>query len=312
MEYIYTLLGLLLLFVGGEVLVRGAVVLSKRLGLSALLIGSVVVGFGTSTPEMIVSVQAALHDQPGIALGNVVGSNIANVMLILAIAALITPLPCQDPAIRRDSMMVVVASLLMMMAAQMGLIAGVAGAGMIVLLGVYLSYCYQAERKSTHEKRVEKELEISKMKLPVAIIAAVGGIAVLMIGAQYLIDGATAIARSFGLSEAIIGLTLIAVGTSLPELAASAIGAWRRHTDMVVGNILGSNLFNILAVLGVTSVIKPVPVEGRIADLDIPIMLGVAIATLAVIAMRGRIGRKTGALALVLYGVYVAGMFSAG
>lgn len=310
--------GLALLFVGGEALVRGSVVISQRLGISAVLIGVVIVGFGTSTPELLVSVKASLANQPEIALGNIVGSNIANVMLILATAAIITPLACSDPAIRRDALMVVLASITLLLLdfafGGTGLLSGLA---MLALLGGYIYYSYRKDQASkaltapqegVHEKEVH-EYEGIKINLPIALIMAIGGIAILILGADWLVTGATSIARDFGISEAVIGLTLVAVGTSLPELAASVIGAIRRQTDVVIGNILGSNMFNILGILGVASIIKPIPIDGRIATLDIPIMLGVAIGAATLIWLRPALGRLAGVICLGLYIAYVVWMF---
>ena len=314
MEYVFAAIGLFLLFVGGEGLVRGASVIAARMGLSALLIGVIVVGFGTSTPELIVSVEAALKGNTGIALGNIVGSNIANVLLILSMAAVITRLACKGNAVIRDAAFVIFASVALFIFALMGEIGRIGGVAMLGVLGAYLFYCVQSERKaaSANDNQSTEQVEIPKLSLPVAIILAIGGIAVLMLGANFLIKGATQIARDFGISEAIIGLTLVAVGTSLPELAASVIGAIRKQTDMVVGNILGSNFYNILGILGVASAIKPIPVDGRIATLDIPINIAVAVATLVVIIAFKRIGRVTGFAALGLYVAYVGWMFTSG
>lgn len=322
MDFVYVVLGLLLLFGGGEALIRGSVAVSERFGISPVLIGVVIVGFGTSTPELLVSVQASLAGSPEIALGNIVGSNIANVMLILAMAAIITPLACRDVAIRRDSLVVIAASLAVIFAATLGEVARVLGALMIAALAAYVFYSYRADQKQKaalagaevlHEREVHAyENEKPMASLPLSLGMAIGGIVVLMIGARLLVDGATNIARGYGVSEAIIGLSLVAVGTSLPELAAGVIGAIRKQTDMVVGNILGSNMYNILGILGIASVIKPIPVDGRMAALDIPIMLGVAVLTTAVVFGLKVFGRGVGLACLVLYIAYVWWMFASG
>ena len=318
MDILYIIAGLALLFVGGEALVRGSVAISKRLGISAVLIGVVVVGFGTSMPELLVSIQASLAGQPSIALGNIVGSNIANIMLILAMAAIITPLACSDPAIRRDVVVVVLASIsLLIIDLLLGNTGFLTGLGMLLILMAYIYYSYQKDQankiliapaEALHEKEVH-EYEGIKTSLPVSLLMTCGGIGILILGADLLVDGATTLARHFGVSEAVIGLSLIAIGTSLPELAAAVIGSIRRQTDVVIGNILGSNLFNVLGILGIASMVKPIPIDGRIASLDIPIMLGIAVITAAIIWLRPSIGRMTGILFLCLYGLYLAWMF---
>lgn len=319
MDIVFIIAGLVLLFAGGEALIRGSVAVSEKLGISPILIGVVIVGFGTSTPELLVSVQASLAGSPAIALGNVVGSNIANVLLILAVAALITPIACADVAIKRDAVTVVAASALVLLAVQFDPIGRVFGGLFVIAIAGYIYYSYWAEKRqkalspSGHVLHEDMGLEAEKKaphgSLAVSLAIAVGGIVVLIVGARFLVDGATSIARAYGVSEAIIGLSLVAVGTSLPELAAAGIGAWRKQTDLVVGNILGSNLYNILGILGITSLISPIPVDPRVAGLDVPIMLGVAVLTAFVIFAFRRFGRATGLVSLLGYAVYVGWMF---
>ena len=320
MDIVYVVAGLVLLFVGGEGLIRGAVAISKKMGISPILIGVVIVGFGTSTPELIVSVEAALQNQPAIALGNIVGSNIANIMLIMGLAALITPLLADDAAIRRDCLIMVAASVLLMAIMPLGEISRPIGALMVASIIGYVIYAYKKDQKErlvpvphevVHEREVH-EFEAPKTSLPVSIVMAVGGIALLMLGAGWLVTGATSIARAYGVPEAIIGLTLVAVGTSLPELAASVVGAVKKQTDVVIGNIIGSNMYNILGILGIASVLKPIPMDPRMAAIDIPIMLAVAIGTTVVIFAAKKFGRITGAVCIALYVGYVWWMFQSG
>jgi cation:H+ antiporter len=319
MDYLLIISGLLMLFIGGEGLVRGSVAISERLGISAILIGVVVVGFGTSTPELLVSVQASLAGQPDIALGNVVGSNIANILLILALAAVITPIICIDKAIRRDSIAVVGASIILLILSYLGMINQIAGAIMFTTLVAYLVYSYQTERReksaimalgnigTVHEH--EAEQFDNNIGLTTSIFMSIAGIAMLVFGADFLVEGASNIARSFGISEAIIGLSLVAVGTSLPELAAAISAAMKKNSDVIIGNILGSNLFNIFAILGIASIIKPMPVAGQIATFDIPFALGIAIISMAVILMLKKFGRVTGLILLSIYALYIAWMY---
>ena len=320
MDYLLIIAGLALLFVGGEGLVRGAVSIAQRLGLSTVLIGAVIVGFGTSTPELVVSVKAALDGQTEIALGNIVGSNIANVMLIMALAALITPLACKAAVIRRDAVVVLAASLLLWALVPLGILGAGAGAVMLAALLGYVVYNIRAERQeqkrqkkpTVHTQEVEELGSSGHLSPGRAVIYCVISLAALMVGADWLVTGATTLARGWGISEAVIGLTLVAVGTSLPELATSIVAAYRRHTDVVVGNILGSNFYNILGILGVTGLLSPIPMTGQIATQDIPVMVAVAVLTALVVFGLGRISRTTGVVALVLYGAYMVWLFGQG
>ncbi len=309
--------GLLLLYYGGEGLVNGSVAISQRLGVSAVLIGMVVVGFGTSTPELLVSIKASLASQPDIALGNVVGSNIANILLILGFSSLITPILCKNPAILRDAFVVVLASLVLYGLTFAGHIVALYGFLMLALLIAYLAFCYIREQQLAKkllqsgllkaEDRPEPEMGLAK-----ALIFAIGGIALLVFGANFLVEGASNVARSFGVSEAVIGLSLVAVGTSLPELAAALAASLKKQSDIVIGNILGSNLFNILCILGITAMIKPIPLQGQIAEFDIPLSLGISSFTFVIIFLTKRIGRVVGLLFLLCYVAYISSLYLSG
>lgn len=318
MDILYIISGLVLLFFGGEGLVRGAVGLAARMGISTLLVSLVIVGFGTSAPELLVCIKAALHGTPDMAVGNVVGSNIANIFLILGAAALFSPLASGQKSIRRDVVAVIVASALLCVLAYMGHVGRYTGGAMVLLLSGYLFYVYRQEKAAVppedEEQRVYKEQidediggrSYSALR---AILFLVVGLAALVFGADLLVKGATDIARAFGVSEAVIGLSLIALGTSLPELATAVVASLRGHGDVILGNVLGSNLFNTLGILGVTAIISPLPVSERIADLDIWVMLGSAVVLLPVIITDHKISRKEGAVFLILYIGYVAAMY---
>ncbi|GAB4165927.1 MAG: calcium/sodium antiporter [Rickettsiaceae bacterium] len=322
MDYVLIAAGLLLLFIGGEALVRGSVTISKRLGISAILIGVVVVGFGTSAPELLVSIKASLACQPDIAMGNVVGSNIANILLILGIAAVITPINCNDKAIHRDALAVFVASFALFGLSYLQVISQIAGGIMLAMMIGYLVYSYKAERgdklakssgiliDTAHEHEVEG-FE-SKMGLGVSIMMSIVGIAMLVFGADLLVQGASNVARSFGIPEAVIGLSLVAVGTSLPELATAISAAIKKNPDVIIGNVLGSNLFNILSILGITSLIKPIPVTGQIATFDIPFSLGIAVISFLIISLFNKFSRTTGLVFLCAYVAYIAWMYLSG
>lgn len=297
--------GLLLLFRGGEWLVHSSISIARRMGLSTLLVSLVVVGFGTSAPELLVSVQAALAGASDIALGNVVGSNIANILLILGIGAVFSAIHCQKREVLRDVIAVTVASLILAILSFTGLIDRLVGIGFIVLLAGYLFYCI---RKGQHMPEIihENFTDMSDfMPLKKAVPFAVFSLATVVIGAKLLVTGAVYVARDFGISEAVIGLTIVAVGTSLPELATAIAAARKKETDIIIGNVLGSNLFNILAILGITAVITDIPFRGQIATYDVWIMLLVSILLMAIVLWRKAISRNSGYLFLILYAVYM-------
>ncbi|MBI4031760.1 MAG: calcium/sodium antiporter [Proteobacteria bacterium] len=320
MDILMVVAGLGLLFAGGEGLVRGAVSIAERLGLSTLLVSTVIVGFGTSIPELMVSLQAALDGSPDIALGNVVGSNTANILLILGLAALLMPVICKGAAVRRDAAAGVLAAVILCALSFTGRLEWPAGLLMAGGLGFYLWRICRAEREATSNTAVaEAELREHIMEdraahkpLVVSVACAAGGLVLLIFGARLLVKGAVSLALAAGVSEAVIGLTLVAVGTSLPEMAAAVVSALRRHADVVIGNILGSNLFNVMGILGVTALVAPISFAGRIADIDVWIMLAVQVSLLAVIFLRGRIGRTTGCVFLALYAGYSGWLFTAG
>ena len=303
--------GLLLLFGGGEALVKGAVAVAVRLGVSRLLIGLTLVGFGTSMPELVASVQAARVGAPGIAVGNVVGSNIANIFLILGVSAVILPIAV-GRGLRRDGAVLAVSALLLSAALLAGRLSRWIGGIFVLLILAYTLYSYFSERRQpdTPEARMHEaetaEAAPKRMPLWLGLVLALAGIAAVVVGADLLLRGALTIARAAGISEAVIGLTLVAVGTSLPELATAVMAAVRRHGDVALGNVVGSNIFNSLGIIGVTALVEPIPVPPEIVRLDIWIMLA-ATALLILFAVTGRrISRVEGAASLALYGGYLA------
>ncbi len=299
--------GLLLLFLGGEFLVRGSVSIAERLGISKLVVGLVIVGFGTSAPELLVSIQAVLSGSPDIAIGNVIGSNIANILLVLGVAALIVPIVNSDSSIRRDVTVMAVVSAALVAVLWHGDISRWIGVAMLGALALYLAITYGLERSREVSAFAHKAEEVDDIPLsvPLACGAAVLGIIILVVGARLMVDGATGIARSFGVSEAVIGLTVVAIGTSLPELATAIVASLRRHADVVLANVVGSNIFNVLAILGITAVITPIPVAARFAMTDGPIMLGVVVAAAILLFAIKRIGRPLGAVLLAVYIAYI-------
>jgi len=307
--------GLVLLFFGGEGLIKGAVSLARNFGLSKLLVSAVVVGFGTSMPEMTVSVGAALKGASDIAIGNVVGSNIANILLIIGFAAIMCPIFIAGAAVKRDTFVMLGASLALCGLAMTGMISFVAGLVMFAALIAYIAWSYTQDKKggaetAAHiEEDIEGESQLSRFK---ATVYALCGLALLIGGAYILVEGAVSIARDFGISEAVIGLTIVAVGTSLPELATAVVAAMRKHSDVIIGNILGSNIFNILAILGVTAMISPIPIAAQIATFDVWVMLGIA-TFLSIYLLRGvTIGRMSGLAMIGTYIIYTVWLYMNG
>ena len=309
MMYAFTLFGFVLLFGGGELLVRGAIAVSRRFAISPLLIGMTVVAWCTSAPELVVSMGAALEGRPDIAVGNVVGSNTFNVLGVLGASALIAPIALRPASVRRDVLWMLGSSAGLLLIAPVGVLGRAVGVVLALSMAAYVWYSYRAEKKSpdhpSAELHVNEAEEIAGPKsswVGVGYLAA--GLAALVVGSRLLIIGATDIAVALGVSEAAVGLTLVAVGTSLPELATSIVAAIRRHSDVAVGNVVGSNIFNILGILGITSIVSPVNVDPRIAAVDIPVMLAAAAILAPFLLWRGRIGRLAGMTFLVAYVAY--------
>lgn len=311
MDLVWLAAGLGLLVLGAEGLVRGGVGLARRLGVSPLLVGVTVVAWGTSTPELVVSVEAALKGLDGIAVGNIVGSNIANILLILALAAVISPITVRPEAIRRDGLFVLGAALVFIaVALTTDRLTWWHGAICLCLLVATAVITYRQERgggTASGELHAAEAEEVQAVPMNPVLAAAMvaGGIGLLVVGGELMIGAAVNIARGFGIPEVVIGLTLVAVGTSLPELVTSVVAAIRRHSDIALGNILGSNIYNILGILGVSSLIAPTAIPPEIATTEMWVMLG-ATVLLAPAMVSGRVGRGLGIAMLVAYGAYVA------
>lgn len=314
MMYLLLVIGLVLLVIGGDTLVRGSVAVAKRMGVSPLMIGLTLVGFGTSAPELVTSINAALADVPGLAIGNVVGSNIANILLILGASAVIMPVLCSPKALMRDGAVTMGATVIAVLVFLfLGEVGRIMGAGFVLILLAYLAWTYITEKNNPQEestKMHEHEVVLAEPvpdpgNLWLSLGLAVGGIIMTVGGAKLLVDNSVLMARELGVSETVIGLTIVAIGTSLPELVTAVMASIRREQDIIVGNILGSNIFNILSILGITALIKPIPVPQEIINLDMWIMLGVT-ALLGVFAWTGnRISRGEGAIFLILYAAYL-------
>ena len=299
------LLGLAALAVGGDVLVRGAVTIAQRLRIPPLLIGLTLVGFGTSTPELVTSLQAALAGAPGIAIGNVVGSNIANVLLILGVAALIAPFAVDARTFRRDAVALAGSALLLLVACRVGAVSAPIAVVLLASLAIYLTVSLRRDARA--DDASEEALAPSGgISVTLALLFVIGGIALTILGARWLVAGATELARGLGVSETVIGLTIVAVGTSLPELVTSVTAALRRQTDLAFGNVVGSNVFNVLFILGVTALVRPIPVPPQVAAGDVWVMLAVTAALIVVAATGWRVSRAEGGALLTGYAAYLA------
>jgi cation:H+ antiporter len=299
--------GLIGLVLGGEWLVRGAVSLATRLGVSSLFTGLVIVGIGTSMPELATSIEAVMAGSPGIAWGNIAGSNIANTLLILGAAALIQPIALNRADTLRDAVVGVAASVVLFVIAWFVLGSVWIGLALLVAIVGYIVWRYSQSRQLGVEVITEEDLPVSPNLTPIASGGLlVVGLGVMVIGASYLVSGAVDLARLFGMSETVIGLTIVAVGTSLPELTASAIAAWRGHSDLAIGNVLGSNIFNILLIGGVTMTVSPGAIPAEMIDVELPIVIASALLVTGFIAFRKQIGRKTGAVLVALFSLNTA------
>ena len=295
--------GLALLVFGGDALVKGAVNLALKLGIPALIVGLTVVAFGTSAPELLVSIQAALAGQPGIALGNVVGSNIVNILLILGLPALITTIHSSQSDTARSYWIMIATTLLLIGLSTTGVL--VWWHGLILLAGLGLMIGDSIRQARAHRDAQDEDLEGADtgMSMPKIVLFLILGIVALAIGARLLVDGAVNIARAVGVSETVIGLTLVALGTSLPELVTSIVAAVRKQADVAMGNVIGSNIFNILSILGITTLIAPLAVDPALLRFDYWVMLAVALALLPFAVLRRDITRWVG---VVFVGAYVA------
>jgi cation:H+ antiporter len=303
--------GLAGLVLGGEMLVRGAVSAARRFGVSPMVIGLTLVGFGTSTPELVTSLQAALSGAPGIAVGNVVGSNIGNILLILGLAALLAPMAVDPRALRRDGGVMVAATLLCLGAILLGQVDRLLGAGLVLALVAYLGFTLWSERRSGGTPAAPvyaAEAEAvpgPDTSLPIALGLVLAGLVITILGARLLVAGAVVIAREAGLSEAVIGLTIVAIGTSMPELVTAVIAVRKGQGDVAFGNVIGSNIFNILGILGITALVEPLTVPPEIMRLDIWVMCAATLAMLVFARTGWVLSRREGGLFLAAYALYL-------
>jgi cation:H+ antiporter len=305
--------GLIVLLAGGDLLVRGSVSLARRLAVSPLLIGLTVVAAGTSAPELVVSLDAALKGSPALAIGNVVGSNVANILLVLGLAALLRPVTCDVRTANLDNIAMMVSSVVFAAFCLGGAIESWQGLVLLVFLLGYLSWRYWHGRANATERQhyADEVAEFEGKQRPLwrSVLYVLAGLAGLMIGGDVLIEGAVDLARAASISEAVIGLTLIAVGTSLPELVAVIFAVLHGHGDLAIGNVIGSNIFNILGVVGATAVVIPLAVPPEVLNVDLWIMLATALLLTPFLIRRKPIRAPVGAGFVVAYAVFVVAQF---
>lgn len=319
-DFLYAALGLVILLLAGDSLVRGAVNLSLRMGVPALIVSLTIVAFGTSAPELLIAIKAVLDDAPGIALGNVVGSNTANVLLVLGIPAIISGLRTDECDTRRTYLMMLGASLLFIGLCFTGTLTLWHGFVLLAALSLVLADAFRTARAHRRDVKAgeaaalaeadEDELEeiegadpsLAGWKIGVFLVLGLLG---LPLGADLLVDSAVAIARDYGVSETVIGLTLVAVGTSLPELATTVMAAIRKQADVALGNVIGSNMFNLLAIIGVASLVGPMQVPAEMLTFDLWVMLGASALLFPFVFLRWNMTKPWGFALTGLYAAYV-------
>ncbi|MBA5775781.1 calcium/sodium antiporter [Stappia sp. F7233] len=336
-DYVSLVGGLVVLIVAGDVLVRGSVGIAEKLGIPSLVIGLTIVAFGTSAPELVISIGAALDNAPGIAVGNVVGSNIANVLMVLGLPALVAATSCEEDGALRNAIFMMAVSIVFVAMCFFSPINWMSGVILLLLLALFIGDSVMATRKHRRENgigraardlsasaslsaekkeeeacAVVEEVEGVPENAALAFVFVALGLVGLPLGAHFTIEGATALARAWGVTEAVIGLTIVALGTSLPELATSLMAAIRNHSAVALGNVIGSNIFNLLAIMGITSVIVPLAIPPEILKLDLWVMLACALLVIAFSAFKVTLRHMAGIALVGLYGLYIAIVFMMG
>lgn len=315
LDIVMLIIGLFILIIGGDFLVRGASSLALRAHISPLVVGLTVVAFGTSAPELLISIKAALGGSPDMTMGNVVGSNICNLALVLGITALIGPIRVQRDSIKIDWPVTMGSSLLLyfVIKEKDAVIDSFEGVVFLFLLVVFTVYIIRKSRKETKALRdAEENLEVPEVSnnLSKDILFILGGCAGLYFGADWFVGGAKEMASFLGVSERVIGITVLALGTSLPELVTAIVASIKKETDLALGNLMGSNIFNILSILGITSIIEDIHVSEKIVSHDMTVMLGVTLIILPLMIFKREMGRFAGVTLLLIYLVYTYSVIS--
>lgn len=307
LAYFFLIVGFLLLIFSGDFLVKGAVSIALKFQLSTLVIGMTIVSFGTSAPELLVSIEAALGGHPDISIGSVVGSNISNIALILGITALVFPIAVSKATLRVDWPMMMLSTLLFAGLVLDGELSSLEGVLFLAFLIGFIWWLIYSNRKSNSTPSISDDVNEDDKKIPLwkgiglVVIGALG----LVFGADLMLKGAVDIAREYNVSERIIGLTIVAFGTSLPELITSCVAAFRKEADISIGNLIGSNIFNILAILGITSIIHPISVSDSIINSDNYILIGITFLVFPLMYFGKKISRLKGLVLLLVYLTYL-------
>ncbi|OIQ30138.1 MAG: sodium:proton exchanger [Alphaproteobacteria bacterium MedPE-SWcel] len=307
MPWLFSVLGLVILLLAGDALVRGAVNLSLRIGIPALIVSLTIVAFGTSAPELLIAIQAVMENADGIALGNVVGSNTANILMVLGIPAILRTLHTSECDSRKNYLFMIAATVLFIALAFFGTFTWLSGLILLLALAFVLTTAFREARahRAAGEEAELEEIDEADPDMPFWRIGIylVLGLVGLPLGAELLVENATIIARLYGLSETVIGLTLVAIGTSLPELSTTLMAVMRRQADVALGNVIGSNMFNLLAIIGLTSFIGPISVDPEFLRFDLWVMLAASLLIIPFVFLRQDINRIWG---VILTGLYVA------
>jgi len=306
---LFFLLGLVLLYIGGEGLVRGAATIGVRLGLTPLIAGLTIVGFATSAPELAVSMDAALRGAPGLSVGNVVGSNICNLALILGIAALLQPASVRDSLSRVDIAVLLASTLLVPLLFLDSVLMRLEGSLLVAGMIIYLWMSIRQARRSEHPDAGQSNLPALSQSMPINILVSIASLVLLIVGSEFFVAASMDIALLLGVSAAVVGLSAAAIGTSLPELTTSIICARHGHPEMAAGNLIGSNIFNLLLILGATGIVTPLTPDG-VGLADLGVMIGVTLLAVSLMVFRNRLGRGAGTVLVLIYIGYIGSLFA--
>lgn len=309
MSILLILIGVPLLYFGGELLVKYSSRLALALGMSPLLIGLTIVAFGTSSPELLATLVATFKGSPDVAMGNIVGSNITNIGLILGLSALVYPVQAKSKFIRREVPLMILVTLILVPFSANLVIGRLEGLVLFTVMVIYLVFLLKNDRDALVDEEFSEEYGRDRLTGWRPLIGVMIGIGLLVAGAQSLVTGAIDVARDLGITERVIGTSLVALSTSLPELASSLVAAMKRESDILLGNIIGSNIFNILATLGLTSMISPVSMSAEIARIDLWVAIAFSVVVLPILATRLRMERWEGVILLVAYVVYIGFLY---
>jgi cation:H+ antiporter len=314
-EFLDTLMlfgGFIYLLMGGELLVRGALAFSKRTRIPPVVVGMTVVAMGTSAPELMISILAALSDHPQLAVGNVIGSNIANVLLVMGVPILIYPIVANQPGLRWQTSLMILVTLLFIVLCYFQPITMLGGISLVAILVMFLVASARGvliiPNVEDAEEDFDKGIGLPSHPSSILLLIVLGCIA-LPLGADLVVRGGIGLAAAWGVNESVIGLSLVALGTSLPELSTTLVAAYHKNGDVAIGNVVGSNLFNILAIIGITSILTDIPVASEFMQFDIWVMLGASLILWGVALIKGTMGRLMGVFFLATYGLYIWSLF---